>query len=42
MTLFAMLEMHKKGEATWEQRELFGPIRITGSPATASRQAGGE
>jgi segregation and condensation protein A len=28
VTLFALLEMHKKGEATWSQRELFGPIEI--------------
>jgi segregation and condensation protein A len=30
VTLFALLEMHKKGEATWDQSEVFGPIRITG------------
>jgi segregation and condensation protein A len=28
VTLFALLEMHKKGEATWSQRELFGPIEV--------------
>ena len=28
VTLFALLEMHKNGEATWSQRELFGPIEI--------------
>src|SRR5512133_665113 len=28
VTLFALLELHRKGEATWEQREAFGPIRI--------------
>ena len=28
VTLFALLEMHKRGEASWEQRDLFGPIRI--------------
>src|SRR5690606_24606382 len=37
VTIFALLEMHKRGEATWEQRELFGPIKITprrdGAPA---------
>ena len=27
VTLFALLEMHKRGEATWEQDEVFGPIR---------------
>ncbi len=37
VTIFALLEMYKRGEATWEQPELFGPIRITprrdGEPA---------
>jgi segregation and condensation protein A len=28
VTLFALLEMHKRGEATWEQDGLFGRIRI--------------
>ncbi len=28
VTLFALLEMHKRGEATWNQRELFGPIEV--------------
>jgi segregation and condensation protein A len=28
VTIFALLEMHKRGEATWEQRDLFGPIEI--------------
>jgi segregation and condensation protein A len=42
VTLFALLEMHKKGEATWEQREVFGPIEITGRTAAASSSAGGE
>ena len=28
VTLFALLEMHKRGEATWDQRELFGPITV--------------
>jgi segregation and condensation protein A len=31
VTMFALLEMHKKGEATWSQRELFGPIEIEAS-----------
>jgi segregation and condensation protein A len=42
VTLFALLEMHKKGEATWEQREVFGPIEITGRSTAASSRAGGE
>jgi segregation and condensation protein A len=29
VTLFALLEMHKRGEATWKQRKTFGPIVIT-------------
>jgi segregation and condensation protein A len=28
VTLFALLEMHKRGEATWEQRGTFGAITI--------------
>ena len=28
VTLFALLEMYRQGEATWEQRETFGPIEI--------------
>jgi segregation and condensation protein A len=29
VTLFALLEMHKRGEASWEQRKLFGPIHVS-------------
>jgi segregation and condensation protein A len=28
VTLFALLEMHKRGEATWTQKKLFGPIEV--------------
>ena len=28
VTLFALLEMHKRGEASWTQKETFGPIRV--------------
>ena len=28
VTLFALLEMHKCGEATWNQSDLFGPIEV--------------
>lgn len=28
VTIFALLELYRKGEATWEQRENFGPIRV--------------
>jgi segregation and condensation protein A len=29
VTLFALLEMHKRGEASWSQRENFGPIEVS-------------
>jgi segregation and condensation protein A len=29
VTLFALLEMHKRGEATWTQRDTFGPIEVS-------------
>jgi segregation and condensation protein A len=28
VTLFALLELHKRGEATWTQKATFGPIEI--------------
>jgi segregation and condensation protein A len=28
VTLFALLELYRNGEATWEQREAFGPIEV--------------
>jgi segregation and condensation protein A len=28
VTIFALLELHKEGEATWRQRENFGPIEV--------------
>ena len=28
VTLFALLEMHKRGEASWTQRDTFGPIQV--------------
>jgi segregation and condensation protein A len=28
VTVFALLEMYRKGEVTWEQSECFGPIRV--------------
>jgi segregation and condensation protein A len=31
VTLFALLEMYRKGEATWEQPKAFGPIEIRGN-----------
>jgi segregation and condensation protein A len=29
VTLFALLEMYRRGEATWKQTEAFGPIEIS-------------
>lgn len=37
VTLFALLEMHKRGEASWSQREVFGPIEIRSATSSASR-----
>ena len=28
VTLFALLELYKRGEADWEQDEPFGPITV--------------
>jgi segregation and condensation protein A len=36
VTIFALLEMHKKGEATWSQRENFGAIEISSTGSTRS------
>ncbi len=31
VTLFALLELHRRGEATWSQQETFGPIEVRAS-----------
>jgi segregation and condensation protein A len=31
VTLFALLELHRRGEATWEQPEVLGPIEVVKS-----------
>jgi len=36
VTLFALLEMHKRGEATWTQPDTFGPIEVSGLSAASS------
>jgi segregation and condensation protein A len=36
VTLFALLEMYRKGEATWEQSKPFGPIQIHKQEVPAS------
>ena len=38
VTIFALLEMHKRGEATWEQSELFGPITVRQRTADGGQQ----
>jgi segregation and condensation protein A len=39
VTLFALLELYKRGEARWEQQECFGEIAVSGAaerpPASA-------
>ena len=37
VTIFALLELHKKGEATWSQGENFGPIQILAGAGAATR-----
>jgi segregation and condensation protein A len=37
VTLFALLELYRKGEASWEQRRPFGPIEIRGTEGAAER-----
>ncbi|HEX2087839.1 MAG TPA: segregation/condensation protein A [Solirubrobacteraceae bacterium] len=39
ITLFALLEMYKQGEATWEQREAFGEIAIAPAEGAGARAA---
>jgi segregation and condensation protein A len=36
VTIFALLELHKKGEATWSQRENFGAIMVSRERAAGS------
>jgi segregation and condensation protein A len=33
VTVFALLELHKRGEATWRQDEAFGPVTVHAAPA---------
>jgi segregation and condensation protein A len=43
VTLFALLELYKRGEAAWEQERSFGPVTVragTRPAAGAGRQAG--
>jgi segregation and condensation protein A len=36
VTVWALLELYKRGEAAWDQDEPFGPITIRSTPATAA------
>ncbi|HET6831368.1 MAG TPA: segregation/condensation protein A [Solirubrobacterales bacterium] len=38
VTIFALLELHKKGEATWSQRSNFGPIEVSGQRTATGGQ----
>jgi segregation and condensation protein A len=40
VTLFALLELYRKGEVTWQQREAFGPIEISRAGAGAAPAGG--
>jgi segregation and condensation protein A len=39
ITLFALLELYRRGEATWEQEEPFGAIAVSGAGAAAETSA---
>ena len=36
VTLYALLELYKRGEAAWEQEESFGPVTVRAAPAAAA------
>lgn len=40
VTIFAMLELYRKGEVTWEQGENFGPIRVRKVTPSAIHKSG--
>ncbi|MFL5899251.1 MAG: segregation and condensation protein A [Solirubrobacterales bacterium] len=40
VTVFAMLELYRKGEVTWEQGECFGPIRVKKATPIAAHKNG--
>jgi segregation and condensation protein A len=39
VTVFAMLELYRKGEVTWEQDTCFGPIRVKKAPPAGITKA---
>jgi segregation and condensation protein A len=41
VTLYALLELYKRGEAAWEQAEPFGPITVRDERAAATSAAAG-
>jgi segregation and condensation protein A len=41
VTVFAMLELYRKGEVTWEQDDCFGPIRVKKTFPTAEMTKSG-
>ena len=41
VTLFALLELYKRGEASWEQAEPFGPITVAGAHDAAGQDRRG-
>jgi segregation and condensation protein A len=42
VTLFALLELYRRGEATWSQKETFGRIEVYASPQRTRSGAGGD
>ncbi|MDQ3572827.1 MAG: segregation/condensation protein A [Actinomycetota bacterium] len=40
VTIFALLELYKRGEATWDQRDLFGPIAIRETADSSASRPG--
>jgi segregation and condensation protein A len=42
VTLFALLELYRRGEATWTQTETFGRIEVCASPRRTRSGAGGD
>ena len=39
VTVFALLELYKRGEADWEQDEAFGPITVRPGEQPAAAEA---
>ena len=39
VTVYALLELYKRGEAAWEQSEPFGPITVRANGQRASAVA---